>query len=805
MREWFATRGWSPFPFQEQVWEAYFSGKSGLLHAPTGLGKTYAVFGGPVLEGLASTQTDPAPLTVLWITPLRALANDTVEALQKPLTALALPWTTALRHGDISSYQKQKQRKQFPSVLVTTPESLSLLLSYKDTRTKFRHLQAVILDEWHELLGSKRGVQTELCLTRLRKWQPSLRVWGLSATLGNLDEAKRVLLGTRHADGLLIAAEEKKPVAIETLIPSKMERFPWAGHLGTTMAAQVADAIDEGDTSLVFTNTRSQAEIWFQKLQALRPQWGDALALHHGSIDKSIREALEQRLDAGAVKAVVCTSSLDLGVDFSPVDQVFQIGSPKGIARLMQRAGRSGHRPGALSRIIGVPTNALELVEFAASRDAVDRREIECRMPLCRSLDVLVQHVITLALAGGSTFASLREEIASTHAFADLTEAEWAWVVDFACHGGQTLRRYPAYQRVHIDPETGELSVPSRQVAQFHRLSIGTITSGTEVLVRMRGGSSLGSVEEGFISALKPGSCFHFAGRALELIRFHQLVATVKPAKRETGGQTPAWQGGRSPLSSELAEAVSRRLTQTMPHAPEMDAVKTLLDQQRKHSEVPSMDHLLIETTRVDDHHNLFLFPFAGRLVHEGLAALFAYRLSRQTPLTIRTTVNDYGLSLQLKQSIDLTREEVLRLLSPDNLLDDLMACMNTSELARRQFREISRVAGLVLQGYPGKQKSMRQIQTSSSLLYDVFEQYDPDNLLLAQAKREIMERQLELTRLRATLERLQQAPLHFHQPKRLTPMAFPLWAEQMHAEMSTEDWRSQLEAMVASLESDGV
>jgi len=807
LNTWFSSQGWTPFPFQRDVWEHYRSGSSGLLHAPTGLGKTYAVFGGSLIEGVENPRSlrkgmTTEPLRVLWITPLRALASDTVDALRRPVEDLGLPWEIALRHGDTSAHQRKKQRNRYPTVLVTTPESLSLLLTYSDTRTKFRYLDAVILDEWHELLGTKRGVQTELCLARLRTWQPNLRIWGLSATLGNLDEAKQVLLGSEHEAGVLVGSEESKEIEIETLIPESMECFPWAGHLGARMAPQVADRLDLGKTTLVFTNTRSQAEIWFQKLQELRPGWGDRLALHHGSIDGALRAELEARLDNGEMKAVVCTSSLDLGVDFSPVDQVIQIGSPKGIARLMQRAGRSGHQPGALSRVIGVPTSALELVEFAAARDAMQQQEIEARVPIRRSLDVLVQHLITLALGGGVTFEGVRNEVSTTHAFADLTEKEWAWAVEFACHGGPTLRTYPMYQRIAVDPETEILSVPSQNVAQFHRMSIGTITSSPEVQVKMQNGKSLGSVEESFVSRMRVGTTFHFAGRRLQLVRLRDMVATVGAAKKKVG-VTPAWQGGRSPLSSELALAVSRRLAgQNLAPAVEMEAMSPLLALQLAHSTMPSIEMLLIETIEIDGQSNLFIYPFAGRLVNEGLAALFAYRLGKKDPLTIRTTINDYGLSMQLRQAVQLNADRVLDLLSPDNLLEDLLECMNTGELARRQFREISRVAGLVIQGYPGRRKSVRQVQTSSNLLFDVFEKYDPDNLLLAQARHEILHRQLELTRLRATLTRLQESPMVFKEIEQLTPMAFPLWAEQLHSEMSTEDWRDRLERMVQALES---
>ncbi|MEM6910482.1 MAG: ligase-associated DNA damage response DEXH box helicase [Verrucomicrobiota bacterium] len=800
--QWFAQQGWQPFDFQKDLWQAYAAGESGLLHAPTGQGKTLAAFLAPLL---AHTPSGPAPsvapLTILWLTPLRALASDTAQSLERPLLDLDLPWTVATRTGDTSATQRKKLKQRLPSCLVTTPESLALFLTYPETRQRFRHLRCVIVDEWHELMGTKRGVQTELNLARLRAWLPELRTWGLSATLGNLDEAREALLGSELAQrARTLQGRAFKKIEIETLLPEEIERFPWSGHLGIRMLPQVVKRLHAAHSTLLFTNTRSQSEIWFQALLDFQPELAGRIALHHGSIDRKARQLAEEGLKQGDLLAVVCTSSLDLGVDFSPVDQVVQIGSPKGIARLLQRAGRSGHAPGQVSRILGVPTNAFELVEFAAARDSLEIGQVEPRTPLRNSLDVLVQHLVTCALGGGFEPAAMQKEVLSSHAFAELSEADWEWALRFVTTGGRALGAYPHYRKV-VELE-GLHRVTDRQLAQTHRMTIGTITSDTAISVRYANGQRLGTVEEWFISGIKPGGQFAFSGKRLELVRFRDLVATVKPASQPKKGQIPSWQGGKAPLSSELALAVAERLAQpASPDDPiELSKVRPILDLQQSWSHLPSRERLLIELTETREGQHAFLYPFAGRLAHEGLGNLVAFRLARENPASISISVNDYGFELRARQGLFLDRESWRQALVPANLLDDLLACLNTAELAKHHFREISRVAGLVLQGFPGQPKSNRSLQASSGLLYEVFAQYDPENRLLGQARREILERQLDLTRLKATLERLETIEIDLLYCPRLTPLAFPLWAQQLHTHLSTEDATTRLENMLADL-----
>jgi ATP-dependent Lhr-like helicase len=802
---WFADRGWDPMPFQRETWSAFAAGRSGLLHAPTGLGKTLAAWLGPVMEAWDG----PDELRVLWLTPLRALAADTVRSLEEPLAGLGRKWTVAARTGDTVSSQRAKQRRHgFPFGLVTTPESLSLMLTHEDARARFAGLTCVVCDEWHELLGSKRGVQAELCLARLRQFAPRLRVWGLSATIGNLDEALAVLTGPDGGDGVVVHARVEKPVVIETLLPPAMEHFPWSGHLGTRMLGEVVRRIEGAATTLLFTNTRSQTEIWFQELLEARPEWEPVLAMHHGSLEREVREAVEQRLRDGSVKCVVCTSSLDLGVDFSPVEQVLQLGSPKGMARLRQRAGRSGHRPGAVSRVVGVPTNAFELVEFAAARSALAAGRVEARRPLRLAFDVLLQHLVTVAVGEGFRSDEMLAEVRSTHAYAGLGEREWEWVLTFITTGG-ALRAYPEYRKAVID-ETGRYRVVDPRVARLHRLSIGTIVSDTAVSLRLANGRRLGTVEEWFISRLKPGQMFIFGGRRLELVRHHGLTATVKPATRKNArGQIPSWQGGKSPLSTELAEAVACKLQEFQNQAeaadPEMRCVTPILRLQQQWSVLPAPDELLIEHTRTRDGHHVYLYPFAGRVVNEGVGMLVAYRMARGEARSIQVTPNDYGCELHSATAMEFDADEWRALLSPERLLDDLFGCLNTAELGRHQFREVARVAGLVLQGFPGSPKTARSLQVSSGLLYDVFAKYDPENQLLAQAAREVLERQLEIKKLEETLTGLQSKSLILQPCARLSPMAFPLWADGISSHLSTEDFASRLERMLAALEDAAV
>ncbi|SEJ08628.1 ligase-associated DNA damage response DEXH box helicase [Pseudomonas sp. NFR16] len=813
-QRWFSARGWKPFAFQKEVWAAVARGESGLLHASTGAGKTYSVWFA-ALNRFARTipeKTDgtarkrkppPTPLSVLWITPMRALAADTARALEAPLLDLDIPWSVGLRTGDTSSSERAKQGRRLPSALITTPESLTLLLTRADAQATFSTLKMIVVDEWHELIGNKRGVQLQLAIARLRHWNAALIVWGLSATLGNQEHAQRVLLGE---GGVTVQGKVEKQLTVDTLIPLSIERFPWAGHMGLRMLPQVLAEVDSSSSCLLFTNTRAQSEVWYQALLDARPDWAGLIALHHGSLSREVRDWVERALKEGHLKAVVCTSSLDLGVDFLPVERVLQIGSAKGVARLMQRAGRSGHAPGRPSRVTLVPTHSLELVEAAAARDAVAARLIEPRESPHKSLDVLVQHLVSMALGGGFLPDELLAEVRTAWAYRDLTDDEWEWALAFVRHGGLSLTAYPDYRRVEPDDQ-GVWRVPDARLARRHRMSVGTIVSDASINVKYwskgGGGGSLGSVEEGFIARLKPGDGFLFSGRLLELVRVENMTAYVKRATSKKAA-VPRWNGGRMPLSSELADAVVEKFDSAAHghfDSPEMHTVSPLLEVQRQWSALPRKDTLLAETLKSREGWHLFLYPFAGRHVHLGLASLLAWRLSRDTPLTFSIAVNDYGFELLSATRIDWPERISAALFSEDHLLADIIASLNAGELALRRFREIARIAGLVFSGYPGAPKSNRQLQASSGLFFEVFKQYDAQNLLLTQAEEEVLRQELDVARLEQTLRRINSRTLDMHVIKRPTPMAFPLLVERMRESLSTEKLSDRIARMVQDLE----
>ena len=804
---WFASRGWAPLPFQKAMWRHYLAGGSGLLHTPTGSGKTLAMFGGPLLQAL----NDPPPRTtrgraktpvpvlqVLWITPLRALAADTARALREPLDALGLDWQVGLRTGDASARDKRLAREGRLDVLVTTPESLALLLSYPETMARLQHLRCVVVDEWHELLGNKRGVLLQLNLRSLRDALPALQVWGLSATLGNLDEAREVLLPD-VPDAPLVAGARPRPVSVETLLPAQGERFPWAGHLGLSQLQRVLEKLLTVRTSLLFTNTRAHAELWHQALSAVWPEDPATLALHHGSLDPALRRAAEEGLREGRLRCVVATSSLDLGVDFPNVDQVLQIGSPKGIARLLQRAGRARHRPGESGHIVCVPSHALELIEYAAARRALAHGHIEARRPLRLSLDVLAQHAVSCALGGGFDPDALFEQVRRTHAFAGLDRAHWEGVLEFIVQGGRALSQYPDFHKVVRDDD-GLYRVHDRRVALRHRLSIGTITSDGSVMVQFLRGGRLGAVEEQFLSRLRPGDRFQFAGRLLELVRLENLTAYVRVA-RGGDGVVPRWQGGRLPLSDALGHEMETVLAHP-PESPEMRWLAPLLALQMRLSALPGPELLLVEHVRRREGQFVFVYPFAGRQVNEGLAALMAMRWTRLQSNTFGYAANDYGFVLAPARAIEIDAARVRALLEPQGLLADLRESLNLGELARRQFRDIARVSGMLVPALPGRTpRSLRQLQASSGLLYDVLRQHDPDHILLTLAEHEVLHDQLDLDSLARALTTCQARTLSLQHPASLGPLSFPLWAERLRGQLSNEDWKTRVLRAAQQLE----
>ncbi|MBA0402084.1 MULTISPECIES: ligase-associated DNA damage response DEXH box helicase [Stenotrophomonas] len=805
LEDWFASRDWRSLPFQRAMWRHYLAGESGLLHTPTGSGKTLAMFGGPLLQAMIDPPPSPRrasavrPLQVLWVTPLRALASDTARALQTVVDGLGLGWRVGLRSGDASNRERRQAREGRIDVLVTTPESLALLLSYPDTLPRMRRLRCVVVDEWHELLGNKRGVLLQLNLAVLRQAAPASQLWGLSATLGNLDEARDVLL-PGQPDAPIVQGVRPRAVSVRSVLPDPGEHFPWAGHLGLAQLPRVLEALMQARSSLLFTNTRAQAELWHQALAAVWPEEPDTLALHHGSLDPALRQQVEDGLRAGALRCVVATSSLDLGVDFPEVEQVLQLGSPKGVARLRQRAGRARHRPGASGSILCVPSHALELAEYAAVRRALAGNVVEARRPPTLPLDVLAQHAVSRALAGGFDSADLLAQVRRTHAFASLGDDQWQAVLTFIVQGGQALAQYPDFHKVVRDAD-GWYRMHDRRQALRHRLSIGTISSDGSVRVQFLRGGSLGAVEEQFASRLRRGDRFQFAGRLLELVQLRDMTAFVRLARGRGEGVVPRWQGGQLPLSMPLGRELEWVLSGA-DDSPESRWLAPLLALQQRLSALPGPAHLLVEDVRRREGQFLFVYPFAGRHVHEALAALLALRCTRRQRNSIGYAVNDHGLVLAPAQAIDLDAAQWRALFATDQLLDDLRAAVNLGELARRQFRGIARVAGLLVPSLPGGMpRALRQLQASAGLLYDVLREHDPDHLLLALAEQEVLNDSLDMPGLQQVLARIRMQTLSVQRPASLTPLGFPLWAERLRGQFSNEDWRTRVQRVAQQLE----
>jgi len=806
---WFKTKGWKQFAFQKEMQAAYLSGFSGLLNAPTGSGKTFALFL-PIVAEYINRYPDTYKtrksngLMMLWITPLRALTNDIRKAMQTVVDDLEIPWTIGSRTGDTSAKEKQAQKRKQPEVLLTTPESLHLMLSQKDYPKLFENLQAVVADEWHELLGTKRGVQLELGLSRLKgiinrdTSREKLRIWGISATIGNLEQGADVLLGKVEdpASIRLVRADLDKKIEIQSIIPDDIEQFSWAGHLGIKLLPKVMDIVANSKTTLIFTNTRSQSEIWYHAILDQYPEYAGIMAMHHGSLDNELRSWVEAALHNEMLKLVVCTSSLDLGVDFRPVDSVVQIGSPKGVARFMQRAGRSGHHPGATSKAWFVPTHSLELLEGAAIKGAIEHRIFESRDPIVLAMDVLMQYLVTLAVSDGFRADEIFRELKDTYAYADLREGEYAQILNFITLGGKTLSQYDEYLKVEI--EEGLYKVKSKRVAMRHRLTMGTIVSDVSMRIKFLSGGYLGSIEEDFVARLKVGDNFWFAGRSLELIKTKDMTAYVKKSPKGNG-RIPSWMGGRIPLSSQLSAMFRSKLDDVAHHIEKDIEIKTLrplFDMQAELSHLPTSNEFLIERFNSHDGYHLFFYPFEGRLVHEGMASLFAYRISKVRKASYSIAMNDYGFELLSADPIPLEEALAADLFSSSNLLEDIQSSLNANEMARRRFRDIAHIAGLVFTGYPGKTMKNRHLQASTSLLFDVFNEYEPDNVLVRQAYNEALQFQLEEFRLREALSRLQKLQVVITESKKPTPFAFPIMVDRLREKLTTETLEERVAKM---------
>ncbi len=878
IKNWLGAKSFKPFQFQEETWQHIIEGKSGLVNAPTGTGKTFSVFLGSLIQFINNYPKnykikDKNGLQLLWITPLRALAKDIGRAMESVIGELGLQWKVGIRNGDTSISDRQKQKRQMPEVLIITPESLHLLLAQKGYADVLKTLKIIAVDEWHELIGSKRGVQVELAISRIcalkslqftvdslpfivdssptaikksdKKKQTSainqtancqlptasFSLWGISATIGNLTQAMDVLLaplslltskstsllqmgkapkgrlrsGAEGEAPIIVRANINKKIVIDSILPDEIEKYPWAGHLGIRLAHKILPVLEGSKTTLIFINTRGMSEQWYQTLLNIAPELSGVIALHHGSIENELRSWVEDALHEGKLKAVVCTASLDLGVDFRPVETVIQVGSPKGVARFLQRAGRSGHSPDAVSKIYFLPTHSLELIEAAALKSAVENTTIESREPMLLCYDVLTQYLCTLAISDGFTPAQIFTEIKATYCFKDITEEDWTEILHFITVGGTALQQYDEYKKVEI--EDGVYKIGSRRVAMRHRMHIGTIVSDAMIKVKFMTGGYIGVIEEYFVSRLEPGDTFTLAGRQLELVMIKDMTVLVRKSNAKKS-MVPSWLGGRLPLSQNLGKVLREKLNEAgeqiidgvLANDVELQALFPLFALQEQLSHIPRSNELLIEQIETRDGFHLFVYPFEGRLVHEAVAALLAYRISKITPITFSIAMNDYGFELLSDQPVPVDDSNVYALFSPDNLLIDIQRSVNATEMAKRKFRDIAVIGGLIFQGYPGEYKKQRHLQASAGLLFNVFNEYEPNNVLLRQAYQEVFDQQMEEVRLRDMLNRIQASKIVLTFPKQLTPFCFPIKVDSMRENLTSEKLADRVKRMQESL-----
>ncbi|HAO06330.1 MAG TPA: DNA ligase-associated DEXH box helicase [Chryseobacterium sp.] len=796
IQQWMADKGNSPFKFQVDTWQKFENGYSGMVIAPTGFGKTFSVFLALLTHFLNHPEKYGKGLKMIWITPLRSLSKDIAKAMQEAIDEIGLDWAVGVRNGDTDPKVRQQQVKNMPEILVVTPESLHLLLGQKNHERFFKELKTIVVDEWHELLGSKRGVMVELGISQLTKYAPKMKIWGITATIGNLDEAMDVLI-PYDIKKTKITAKEQKKIDILPVFPDEVEILPWAGHLGAKLADKIVPIILESKSTIVFTNTRSQSEMWYQLLLEAYPDFAGQIAIHHSSIDAHLRIWIEENLSSGKLKAVVSTSSLDLGIDFKPVDTVIQIGSAKGVARFLQRAGRSGHSPFETSKIYCVPTHSLELIEVAALKEAVKQKVIEPRDPQVLCFDVLVQFLMTLAVGDGFYPQELYERIKKVYAFQEMTDEEWKSILDFLTIGGSVLKSYEEFHKIVIQ-EDGLYKVTSRKIAMLHRMNMGVIVSDAMLKVKFISGGYIGMVEEYFISKLKKDEKFILAGRVLEVAMIKDMTVFVRAAKGKAFA--PSYLGGRLPLSSNLGQFLREKLSGALnPKASEKELkfLHPLLMNQEERSHIPKEDEFLVELIKNREGYHLFMYPFEGRLVHEVMSALIAYRISKLAPISFSMAMNDYGFELFSDKEIPLNDENLHKILSRENLMTDVISSINSAEMARRKFRDIAVISGMVIQNYAGKQRSNKSLQSSAGLIFKVLEDYDPNHFLVRQAYTEVFNAQLQEQRLVEAFKRIEKSKIILKFANTFTPLSFPIKVDSLRQTLSSEGLDARIQKLI--------
>ncbi|BAT59297.1 putative ATP-dependent helicase Lhr [Variibacter gotjawalensis] len=830
-RRWFASRGWAPRAHQLELLARAREGRSVLLIAPTGAGKTLAGFL-PTLVELAdrrSRKAEPTKLRstgsgvaregglhTLYISPLKALAVDIARNLERPVDEMDLPIRLETRTGDTPVSKRQRQRRDPPDILLTTPEQLALLLATADAPFLFGNLRRVILDELHSLVLSKRGDLLSLGLARLFALAPNLATTGLSATVAEPDELCRFLVPQRdgaawHSD-LVIAEAGAQPHV--SMLDTK-EHLPWSGHMARHALPEVYDLIGKHRTSLIFVNTRAQAEFLFQELWGINEE-NHAIALHHGSLDVTQRRKVEDAMAAGKLRAVVCTSSLDLGVDWGDVDLVINVGAPKGSSRLMQRIGRANHRLDEPSRGILVPANRFEVLECSAAIEAVEDNAQDTPPLRTGALDVLAQHMLGRACGEPFHADDLFEEVRRAAPYADLTRDDFDSVLDFVATGGYALKSYERFAKIRQGKD-GRWRVAHPRIAQSYRMNVGTIVESDTLKVRLvrsrgnasghtgaisRGGRVLGEIEEYFIEQLVHGDTFVFGG---EILKYEALVENEVYVSRaaSSDAKVPSYAGGRFPLSTYLASRVRALLADAnaWKHLPEQ--VREWLELQKWRSVIPPAGDLLVETFERSNRHYLVCYPFEGRLAHQTLGMLLTRRLERARLRPLGFVANEYALAIwcvgDISQRIARGEVKLDALFDEDMLGDDLDAWLAESALMKRTFRNCAIIAGLIERRFPGKEKSQRQMTISTDLVYDVLRKHQPDHMLLRASAQEAATGQLDIRRVGQLLSRIRGRIIH-KALERVSPLAVPVLLEIGREHVAGEDADSFLTEVAEEL-----
>lgn len=765
---WFRLRGWSPYPHQLAMIDAARDNRHTLLIAPTGAGKTLSGF----LPSLIDLAERPLPgLHTLYLSPLKALAVDVHRNLETPLAQLRLPIRAETRTGDTPENKRQRQRKSPPNILMTTPESLALLLSYSDAPRLFANLSAIVIDELHALVESKRGDLLALGLARLASLAPNARRVGLSATVA--DETWLTDFLSPHGDSAKdgVGIVRGRPGADPNIhILTTRQRLPWAGHMALHAIGEVYEKLRAAKSAIVFVNTRAQAELVFQRLWDVNED-NLAIALHHGSLAAEQRRKVEAAMAAGKLRAVVATSSLDLGIDWGDVELVLQIGAPKGAARLLQRIGRSNHRLDESSAALLVPANRFEFLECLAAMDAVAEHTLDGNPRRAGGLDVLAQHITGMAVAGGFEADALYSEIRRAAPYRALTRASFDATLDFAATGGYALKSYEQFHKLKCN-ENGVWKPAHARIARQYRMNVGTIVEEPMIKVRLNRGAVLGEVEEYFISQLIEGDTFVFGGRLLTFLGLNETTANCA-----SGGKgepkIPVYAGGRLPLSTHLAERVRRILATPSTWEALPEAVQEWLQLQRWASVLPNHDGLLVETFPRGEKHFMVAYGFEGRNAHQTLGMLLTRRMERMKLKPLGFVATDYVIAVwSLREPRDYDQ-----LFAEDMLGDDLEEWMAESSLLKRTFRTCATIAGLIERRHPGLEKSGRQMTVSSDLIYDVLRKHQPDHVLLQATRAEAAQGLTDIGRLAAMLKRVKGRITH-RALDRVSPLAVPVLLE---------------------------